>query len=392
MNPQRKKCIHDFLRSFLPALTQAQQYTISHRLTISAIDTAFSCLMFVFDPDTTLSLIMVDDRIVVDKEPLEDTLYSGRFIQFFRSRGVEHLTIDHGVTKEELALFIETLSASSSTLTDNISYPHISFGKVGLGDIRNKENIAESSLPESMDEGDEKAVIARHFDHIPDKESGLMTDIYSTARGNRSLPDREIKQVVTDIVTAIKQVSSLLLAFSPLRVIDEYTFTHSTNVCILVIAQAMALRMRDEEIYNIGVSAMLHDIGKLFIPEEVLNKQGALTDKERDIIKQHPIKGAEYLVDKPGIPPLAVVVAYEHHISYDYSGYPKVPDNRRLNICSHMTTIADFFDALRTKRPYRGPVEARIIAEDMASMSGKALNPVLTKNFLILLKKLFPEM
>jgi response regulator RpfG family c-di-GMP phosphodiesterase len=134
-----------------------------------------------------------------------------------------------------------------------------------------------------------------------------------------------------------------------------------------------------------------HDIGKLFVPEEVLNKRGKLTEEELKLMRMHPQKGAEYLVNRPGIPPLAVIVAYEHHMQFDNSGYPSVPGTWRQNICSLMTTISDFFDALRTKRIYRDSVETKIITDQMADMAGKTLNPVLTKNFLILLKSFLKD-
>jgi HD-GYP domain-containing protein (c-di-GMP phosphodiesterase class II) len=198
----------------------------------------------------------------------------------------------------------------------------------------------------------------------------------------------EIKNLVTDLIAAIRHESSVLLSFSPLRVLDEYTFTHSTNVSILNLAQAMALGIKGEELHEIGVAALLHDTGKLYVPEEVLNKPGKLTDTEWESIRQHPQKGAEYLLENPGIPPLAVVVAYEHHMQYDNSGYPQVSKDWRQNICSQMTAISDFFDAMRTKRIYRDDLETNIIADQMAKMSGTAFNPILTRNFLVLIEQM----
>ena len=155
------------------------------------------------------------------------------------------------------------------------------------------------------------------------------------------------------------------------------------------LAQAMGLKIEESLLHDIGVAAMLHDIGKIFVPEEVLNKRGKLTDAEFELVKLHPQKGAEYLFDKPGIPPLAIIVAYEHHMLYDHSGYPKVSSSWRQNICSQMTTISDIFDALRTKRTYRDSLETRLITDQITNMAGRALNPALVKNFLFLLKRLF---
>jgi HD-GYP domain-containing protein (c-di-GMP phosphodiesterase class II) len=409
MNPQKKEHIHSFLRAFLPALTNAHQYTISHQLTITSIETAYTQLLEAIGRDMTLPIVMIEDRVVINEEPLEDSIYNSRFIQFFKKRGIQHIRINHGITQEELKSFVLMLTAGPvmSEATQNL--PHIQFGKVGLGFKRDEgeQKGTHEAVERGADEAEERgtdggeksadnaeeewktAQIRRYFNNIQEKELGLLENVYSAIKRNQNLPDREIRDAVTEIITAIKQESSVLITFSPLRILDEYTFTHSTNVCILTLAQAMALKIKEDLLHDIGVAAMLHDIGKIFVPEEVLNKRGKLTDAEFELIKLHPEKGAEYLINKPGIPPLAIIVAYEHHMLYNHSGYPEVSSNWRQNICSQMTTIADFFDALRTKRVYRDSLETKIITDQITSMAGNSLNPVLVKNFLFLLKRLF---
>ena len=194
--------------------------------------------------------------------------------------------------------------------------------------------------------------------------------------------------IVGGFIKAFRQEAGSLLAFAPLRSMDEYTFTHSTNVCVLNLAQAMALGIDGPLLHDIGIAAMLHDIGKLFIPEEILNKPGKLTDAEYEIIKQHPLQGAQHLLDTPGVPRLAVVTAYEHHMKYDYSGYPEAPAGWEQNLCSQMTTISDFFDALRTKRAYRGAVGWEHVAMSMNDLAGTDFHPVLAKNFLSIMARL----
>jgi HD-GYP domain-containing protein (c-di-GMP phosphodiesterase class II) len=401
MNPEKKEHIHSFLRAFLPALTNAHQYTISHQLAVSSIETAYNQLLEAIGRDLTLPIVIVEDRAVVNEEPLEDSIYISRFIQFFKSRGIQHIRISHGITQEELKSFVVMLTTGSLLSGDVQIFPHIQFGKIGLGFKKDEEEreAVDEAEEYRADEGERNtadgeeewktAQIRRYFDNIQEKELGLLENLYSAIKKNQDLPDREIRDAVTDIIGAIKQESSVLITFSPLRMLDEYTFTHSTNVCILTLAQAMALKMNEDLLHDIGVAAMLHDIGKIFVPEAVLNKRGKLTDDEFEVIRLHPQQGAEYLLNKPGIPSLAVIVAYEHHMLYDQSGYPKVSDNWRQNICSQMTTISDYFDALRTKRAYRDSVETRIITDQISNMAGKALNPVLVKNFIFLLKKLF---
>jgi len=144
----------------------------------------------------------------------------------------------------------------------------------------------------------------------------------------------------------------------------------------------MALGIEGQLLNDIGVAAMLHDIGKLFIPEEILKKTDKLDYDEYEIMKQHPVKGARHLLETSGVPRLAVIAAYEHHMKFNLTGYPAVAAGWQQNLCSHMTTISDFFDALRTRRSYREPVPISDIASMMYGMIGTDLHPALTRNFM----------
>jgi hypothetical protein len=379
MNPQKKELVHNFLSTFITALTKSHQYTTAHQEAVSSIKTAYRHLVKAIGSDDRLSFLIIDDKIVIHEEPLEDALYTSRFVRFFKTRGFEHLKVNRGVTPEELSSFMEALTTNPKSSQDVPSFPHIQVGSVGL-----------RYRPDELEE-DEAVRQRTSFGAIHLKELDLMMEIYSAVKENRQLPYDDIRKVVTDIITAIRQESAALLAFSALRVLDEYTFTHSINVCVLTLAQAMALGVEDELLHDIGVAALLHDVGKIFVPEEVLNKPGKLTDAEWGMIRQHPQKGAEDLLDNPGIPPLAVAVAYEHHMQYDFSGYPKVSEGWQQNMCSQLTAISDVFDAMRTKRIYRDSIEMKVIAEEMNNMAGAALNPVLTKNFFLLMKDMLQE-
>jgi HD-GYP domain-containing protein (c-di-GMP phosphodiesterase class II) len=150
----------------------------------------------------------------------------------------------------------------------------------------------------------------------------------------------------------------------------------------------MALGIEGQQLKDIGVSAMLHDIGKLFIPEEIITKKGQLSDEEFALMKEHPVKGARYLMETAGVPRMAAIAAFEHHARFDLSGYPAVPADWRLNLCSQLTMISDFFDATRTRRSYREPIALDQIMAMMFDMAGKELHPVLTRNFLHILYNL----
>jgi HD-GYP domain-containing protein (c-di-GMP phosphodiesterase class II) len=133
---------------------------------------------------------------------------------------------------------------------------------------------------------------------------------------------------------------------------------------------------------------MLHDVGKMFVSPDILNKIGQLDPEEWAIMRQHPQLGAEYLLNSPGIPRLAVVTAYEHHIGYDGKGYPETPHNWQLNTCSYMTSISDVYDALRTRRSYKEPLTFGQISAIMLDNAGKSLHPEMTRSFLNALSSL----
>jgi hypothetical protein len=378
MNSRKRDLINNFLRTFIPAVTHAHQYTTDHQLTATEINTAYTHLVEAIGKDQSIAFMIIDDRVIMYDEPLEDTLFSSRFVRIFKHRGIQHIRILQEITEEEVTALVEMLTARSPIPEDMDHLPNIQLGKVSIG-YKTAEGDGGYAIG-----GDGET----QFGNIQANSLGLTSDIYRAVKNGGRLPLSEIKNTVTDMIAAIRQGSSVLLSFSPLRILDEYTFTHSTNVCILNLAQAMALGVKGEALRDIGVAGLLHDTGKLYVPEEILNKPGKLSDTEWEMIRQHPKRGAEYLLDNPGIPPLAVVVAYEHHMQFDNCGYPQVTKDWRQNMCSQMTTISDFFDAMRTKRIYRDALETKIIADQMVKMSGTALNPVLTKNFLILVEKM----
>jgi HD-GYP domain-containing protein (c-di-GMP phosphodiesterase class II) len=169
--------------------------------------------------------------------------------------------------------------------------------------------------------------------------------------------------------------------------VHEYTFTHVTNVCILTMSQAENLGFRGEQLHSIGVASLLHDVGKIFISDEILSKPGALTPEERRSIETHTVKGARYLMGIDGIPKLAVLAALEHHQKYDGRGYPSIKGGWTPNITSQMISIADVFDAMRSKRSYQDSIPQAKIESVLIKESGTAFNPVLVDRFLKMIKR-----
>jgi len=166
---------------------------------------------------------------------------------------------------------------------------------------------------------------------------------------------------------------------------DDYTLNHSINVCILAIALGRRLGLTREELIDLGISAFLHDLGKLDIPKEILEKPSELTDEERAVVETHVQHGAEKLVDLKSVrhlPLRAVQVALEHHLKADMSGYPRYVRKKTTNLFSQIVKIVDYFDAITTKRVYRPRTLTREEAlNEMREKSGEEFSSILLRAF-----------
>lgn len=365
--------IHDFIRHLLSAITNAALYGMGHPQVARLSLQAFSSVGLMLESRPEVTLLIVENELVIDGQPQDYSLFLNRFTQILKTRSVGTLKLMEGISKAEIIAMISGLSGQQNDGSHSVaSSDHIRIGKV---DFRVTGNYGDADISES-----EKPVLT--LPDMPREELARFMEIYETFKIKHKLQVNGVFDVVAGFIDIFKQEGKPLLAMAALRDTDEYTFTHSTNVCILNLAQAMALGIEGPLLNDIGVAGMLHDIGKLFIPEEILTKKDKLTEDEYEIIKLHPVKGARHLLETPGVPRLAVIAAYEHHLKSDLSGYPKVSPNWHQNLCSHMTMISDVFDALRTRRSYREPVPMVEIAAIMQNLMIKDTHPALTRNFL----------
>jgi HD-GYP domain-containing protein (c-di-GMP phosphodiesterase class II) len=203
---------------------------------------------------------------------------------------------------------------------------------------------------------------------------------------HKQIDVRSVDEMVKRFIKGFREEVNPLRLLASLKSSHEYTFTHVVNVGILTMAQAESLGFTGEHLHHIGVASFLHDIGKLFVPEELLSKQGKLSADERMIIETHTTKGARYLMGTEGIPKLAVLASLEHHLKFDGSGYPSIKGGWTPNIASQMISIADVFDAMRSRRSYQEPQPVSKIESILKSGAGKAFNPKLVENFIKLIR------
>ncbi len=231
--------------------------------------------------------------------------------------------------------------------------------------------------------------------HLDQKERARLTymrsldvtrEIMASARIGRSPGLKRVKRAVQGIVDAILTDASSMLGLTTLRDFDEYTFVHSVNVCILSVALGRRLGLSKLQLLDLGLAALVHDIGKSRVPLELLNKRGQLDDDERLIVQTHTWQGVLALFALPpgsGRPWRSMISAYEHHMRIDFSGYPKPIRPRRLSLFSKIIAVADGFDAATTVRAYQDtPWTPADVLRGMRDNPRLGFDPVIVKAFI----------
>jgi HD-GYP domain-containing protein (c-di-GMP phosphodiesterase class II) len=205
-------------------------------------------------------------------------------------------------------------------------------------------------------------------------------ELVITAR--HSLFPAHAKSVVRDLVDSILANRSAILELSGLKSYDEYTFFHSVNVAILSLALGSAISEDRRFLTSLGMGALMHDIGKMAVGTNILNKPGALDAEEWSSMRLHPVYGAEIAAGLPGLDRAAIVVILEHHMRADGQGYPRYPrTGKHQRLPSRIVAVADAFDAMTSRRAYSS---ARLQDDAMAVLvrnTGGAFDPALTGLF-----------
>ncbi len=357
--------IKKFISLFMSTMSTCSLYSMEHPSVDELVQKVHSSLNEVLTGAERLEIMIVEDQLIINKTPVRDIWTHGAaFIKRLKRRGISRVDFVRGITSIELKQLIADMLETDNTLK---TLPHI---KAGVIDVR----IGGSKT-----------------DVVPDKDSAshLTTEQIERAKEAyhnfspfRQLNMAGLEEIVVNFVLAFRREANILKLISPVKSYSDYTYTHATNVAVLTMFQAESLGVKDKLLQEIGIAALLHDVGKLFVPKEILDKQGKLDEKEWAEIQRHTLYGAKYLAKIDGLVRIAPIVAMEHHMKYDGLGYPRYSHGiKAQHICSQIVSIADFFDALRSKRPYKKDWEIKEIIALMKQNAGKDFNPFLVDHF-----------
>jgi HD-GYP domain-containing protein (c-di-GMP phosphodiesterase class II) len=358
------------------AIAGMRLYTETHPKTVALLDQAYTGIVQRTAGREKTTAMIVDDELLWDGTALKGKASQLQaFLKELRNVGIESISFHKGVLRSEITGFLKTLASSRADALP--SSDHVKLGRLRL-------SCKEPDLG-PLGEADQQRVTA--FLYLRDENYPKIQEISQGISRHRKFEIKGVEDVVTAFVRGFVHNINPIRLLIQVKAADEYTYTHMINVCILTMSQAESLGFPSEYLFQIGVAAILHDAGKLFIPSEILNKPGKLTNEERLIIETHSLRGASFILKHDTFPKLAVLGALEHHIKYDGTGYPSIPTGYPTNIISQMIAISDVFDAMRTRRSYKEPKSVQDIICVLQKEKGSAYNPQLVDNFLRLIRE-----
>ena len=365
------------MRRLAAALRGTELYAPNHPLVQRGIDALSTAAIEGLQSAPSIVVAFIGDEIVVDANRLpKGSATMVGFARDLREREIEKITFTRGVTKEEVRGLVSVLSDRKSPvpLIDRLSargVRHVTLGRVVIEEV-----------------SDEQAGIAAARKVYSTAVETAETLWQAAKAGDKPDPGAA-RKIIDGLARLVTQDRTSLMALTALKKYDNYTFTHMVNVAALAMAQARALNIEGPLLREFGFAALMHDIGKVNTPLEVLNKPDKLTKEEFELMKRHVVDGAHILRRTPEMPALAPIVAFEHHLKQDLSGYPEKIGSRKLNLCTMIVSIADVFDALRSTRVYRKGLATDRIRSIMGEQDNPAFNQPLLKRFVNLMG-LFP--
>ncbi|HRX18807.1 MAG: HD domain-containing protein [Gemmatimonadetes bacterium] len=310
--------------------------------------------------------------------------FSG-FVTMLRDCGVGVLRVEDGVTRREWQAFLSLIHELPADLLPEDRFERLQ-ARLAQAELVHLDVDVGGEHDARDEEGDEALERAkRTYAH------GVATarDVVNGVRMGRAPNTRRLKRAVQLLVDQVLENELSITGLTTLRDYDEYTFTHSVNVCIFAVALGRRLGLQRRQLYDLGLAALLHDIGKARIELEILNKTSALEDTEWKRMQAHPWLGTLTLFQMREGEDLAyrsILAAHEHHMKVDLTGYPRPVRPRRLGFYSRLVAVADGYDAATTRRSYQDdPWEPAQVLREMWLNPHRGYDPVLVKALINLL-------
>jgi HD-GYP domain-containing protein (c-di-GMP phosphodiesterase class II) len=327
-------------------LKNATLYPESHPVLLTAADKLRGSIEALLTGRKEVSFFFVGGEFFFEKisVPVDEGLSLA--IEQITSREVGGIVFKPGLSSQELIRFAGLMNKEPAFLTEQggvspllakEGISHIELHKVVLVD---KQAGADIKSGKKMAPGIFKDAI------------GTVKDMVESLYLDQASNMRKVNSIVQTMVDNVMENQDALMGLTSIKMYDEYTFAHSVNTSILCVSLGNYLSFDKPQIATLGSAGLMHDIGKVSVPLEIINKPGKLTDEEWEEIKRHPVEGALLLSDIPGVSKLAMVAAFEHHQHGDVRGYPQLDGELVQHPFSQIVAIADAYEALTAARVY----------------------------------------
>lgn len=373
-----------FLTALAQTISTMSLYKAGHPARERVIDRSLSLLRDLLVENSKPEFSFLGDEVVygtTSMRELRDWEWSARFAAI----GVQRLEFDADVSRDELVEFLEIVAkrlANPAAPLDTAESRQtrrsaIRYGEVGI-------RAEDEAIRRKLEQDIATATIAYSLGEEIDAVKYMHEEVMKKG----GLPLLEAEAVVRSLSVAMHGESEMMLPLLMLKEFDQYTTTHCLNVSVLTMALAEHLGLNARDVRTFGVAGLLHDLGKVKIPVEILNKPGKLTDEERTVMQNHTVEGARLIIASDRELDMAAAVAYEHHIMLNGGGYPKRHYQREVHKASNLVHVCDVYDALRTNRPYRAAWEAEKVLGYIGEKAGSEFDPEIAARFVEMMRAL----
>jgi HD-GYP domain-containing protein (c-di-GMP phosphodiesterase class II) len=365
------------LKALLALRRAVRFYPLEHPSVIENVAQLGNAVRAYHDEGVELQLAFFEGEILLGDQLLaEESVTYDQLARDMQEIGVGSLIFRPGVDAGELARAAVVLSIDAADaeaaggiqrMAQAAELPHIQIG------------LVLAAEPEFTGTEEEMAY------HAFTSAVELMEELDDTLQRDLNVNPTKVRTVVRSLVDSVLNNRYSMLQLAGLKNYDEYTFYHSVNVAILSLALGSLLTKDERFLSSLGTGALMHDIGKLSVGHDIINKPGQLSPEEWDAMQRHPVLGAEMIAMMPGIDKTAIVSVLEHHMRADGSGYPKRAQPRPQHLASRIVAVADAYDAMTSRRSYSA---ARLQDEAMSLLAegaGVTLDATLVRLFVNML-------
>ncbi len=358
-------------------LKNASLYPAAHPFLLTSADKLLKQIsdLLVMRKDVAFYLVGGELFFETNSVPVDQGLAA--LMEQFISRDVGGVIFKPGLTKEEIIRFAYLMNNDAKFFADRGKVEEALIGEeITHIEIR-RVLLVDKKIGTSIKEGKKKSTEV-FVDAV-----NTVKEMVQSVHLDKAVNMRQANTTVQTLVDNILQNRDAMMGLTSLKMYDEYTFAHSVNVSILSISLGTFLSFEKPQVAALGVAGMMHDIGKMSVPREVINKPDKLTEQEWEMVKRHPIEGALLLADVPAMTKLAMVASFEHHQQGNVRGYPRMDDTVQQHPFSQIVSIVDAYDAIVAARVYyKVPTPPDQAIRILLKKRGFAFNAVLVKAFI----------